>query len=107
MVRSLSALVCSSRTTGSSACITGAATQTCARHSLRSMRHPSHMSEAVVKVVIADDHAVVRSGLRMLLEAEGTLEVVAEAGDVETAARMVRAHRPGVAVLDLNMPGGS
>src|SRR4051812_14122902 len=61
----------------------------------------------VINVVIADDHAVVRSGLRMLLDAEDGLHVVAEAGDVPNAMRMVRAHRPGVAVLDLNMPGGS
>jgi two-component system response regulator NreC len=60
-----------------------------------------------VKVIIADDHAVVRSGLRMLLDAEDDLRVVAEAGDVPDAMRMVRAHRPAVAVLDLNMPGGS
>ena len=65
------------------------------------------MADDMVKVVIADDHAVVRSGLRMLLEAQGNLRVVAEAGDVPTAMRMVRAHRPNVAVLDLNMPGGS
>jgi two-component system, NarL family, response regulator NreC len=57
------------------------------------------------KLVIADDHAVVRSGLRMLLDAEPDLEVVAEAGDVPTAMRYVRAHRPGVLVLDLHMPG--
>jgi two-component system response regulator NreC len=65
------------------------------------------MTADAVKVVLADDHAVVRSGLRMLLEAEDALHVVAEAGDVPTAMRMVRAHRPQVAVLDLNMPGGS
>jgi two-component system, NarL family, response regulator NreC len=65
------------------------------------------MPDEPVKVIIADDHAVVRSGLRMLLDAEDGLHVVAEAGDVPNAMRMVRAHRPGVAVLDLNMPGGS
>jgi two-component system response regulator NreC len=58
-----------------------------------------------IRIVLADDHAVVRSGLRMLLDAEEGLEVVAEAGEIETAARMVRAHRPDVLVLDLNMPG--
>ena len=58
-----------------------------------------------VKIVIADDHAVVRSGLRMLLNAEPGFEVVAEAGDVPSALRHVRAHRPRVLVLDLNMPG--
>ena len=65
------------------------------------------MSADIVKVVIADDHAVVRSGLRLLLENEDGLHVVAEAGDVPDAMRMVSAHRPHVAVLDLNMPGGS
>ena len=65
------------------------------------------MPDEPVKVIIADDHAVVRSGLRMLLEAEDGLHVVAEAGTVPDAMTMVRAHRPGVAVLDLNMPGGS
>jgi len=65
------------------------------------------MSDERLTVVIADDHAVVRSGLRLLLEAEAHLEVVAEAGDVPTTGRMVRAHRPRILVLDLNMPGGS
>jgi two-component system response regulator NreC len=58
-------------------------------------------------VVLADDHAVVRKGLRMLLDAEEGLRVVAEAGTVPDALRMARAHRPSVLVLDLNMPGGS
>jgi two-component system response regulator NreC len=57
-------------------------------------------------LVIADDHAVVRSGLKMLLDAEPDLEVVAEAGDVESAIRYVRGHKPTVLVLDLHMPGG-
>jgi two-component system response regulator NreC len=56
-------------------------------------------------IVIADDHAVVRSGLRMLLDTESGLEVVAEAGDVESARRYLRGHKPTVLVLDLNMPG--
>ena len=58
-----------------------------------------------IRIVLADDHAVVRSGLRMLLDAEDGLEVVAEAGEIDTTKRMVRAHRPSVLVLDLNMPG--
>src|SRR3982751_6093210 len=60
-----------------------------------------------VTVVIADDHAVVRKGLRLLIEAEPDLHVVAEAGPVPDALRMAKAHRPNVLVLDLNMPGGS
>jgi len=60
-----------------------------------------------IRIVIADDHSVVRRGLRQLLDGEPGLEVVAEAGDVETARRYVRGHHPQVLVLDLNMPGGS
>lgn len=62
---------------------------------------------SATKVVLADDHAVVRSGLRLLLDAEPDFKVVAEAGDVASAMRYVRAHRPAVLVLDLNMPGGN
>jgi len=60
-----------------------------------------------IRIVLADDHAVVRSGLRMLLDAESDFEVVAEASDVDAAKRYVRGHHPRVLVLDLNMPGGS
>lgn len=60
-----------------------------------------------VRIVIADDHSVVRRGLRTLLESEAGFEVVAEAGDVDSARRYVRGHHPDVLVLDLNMPGGS
>jgi two-component system response regulator NreC len=58
-----------------------------------------------IKIVLADDHAVVRKGLRLLLDGEEGFEVVAEAGTAEDALRYVRAHRPQVLVLDLNMPG--
>ena len=58
------------------------------------------------KVVVADDHAVVRSGLKLVLEAEPDIEVIAEAGDMESTLQKVRAHRPAVLVLDLHMPGG-
>jgi len=64
-------------------------------------------SPGTVRVVIADDHAVVRRGLRQLLEAEGGFEIVAEAGDISGARRHVRGHHPDVLVLDLNMPEGS
>ena len=58
-----------------------------------------------VSIVIADDHAMVRHGLRALLENEPDLRVVAEAGDVGAALRWTRAYHPAVVVLDLNMPG--
>ena len=60
-----------------------------------------------ITIVLADDHPVVRTGLRMLLENESDIEVVAEAGDVDAAQRYVLGHKPTVLVLDLNMPGGS
>src|SRR5579872_7181740 len=60
-----------------------------------------------VRIVLADDHVVMRSGLRMLLEAEPDFEVVAEAGDARAAEQYVRGHKPDVLILDLNMPGGS
>ena len=59
-----------------------------------------------ITIVLADDHAVVRSALRLLLDAEEDLEVVAEAGDIDAALRYVRGHKPDVLILDLNMPGG-
>jgi two-component system response regulator NreC len=58
-----------------------------------------------IRVVLADEHAVVRSGLRLLLEAEEGVMVVAEAGEIDTTRRMVAAQRPDVLVLALNMPG--
>jgi len=58
-------------------------------------------------IVIADDHTVVRQGLRLLIDAEPSLQVVAEAGTVADAERLTRAHRPAVLVLDLNMHGES
>jgi two-component system response regulator NreC len=60
-----------------------------------------------ITVVIADDHTVVRQGLRLLLDNEDGLQVIAEAGTVPDAERLTAAHRPSVLVLDLNMPGGS
>jgi two-component system response regulator NreC len=64
-------------------------------------------SPGLVRIVLADDHEVVRNGLRMVLEAEPGFEVVAEAGDLAATRRYVRAHRPHVLVLDINMPEGS
>ena len=58
-------------------------------------------------IVLADDHAIVRSALRALLEADGGFQIVAEAGDVDEAVRKVLAYKPDVIVLDLSMPGGS
>jgi two-component system response regulator NreC len=60
-----------------------------------------------IRIVLADDHAVVRTGLKLVLESEPDIEVVAEAGDADAAQRYVRGHHPDVLVLDFNMPGRS
>jgi DNA-binding NarL/FixJ family response regulator len=57
-----------------------------------------------IRVLLADDHAVVRQGIRQFLEEAGDIAVVAEAGDGAEALRLVEAHRPEVAVLDVRMP---
>ncbi len=61
------------------------------------------MSEPI-RVVLADDHAVVRQGLREFLEEAGDILVVAEAADGEAALNAIRQHKPDVAVLDIQMP---
>lgn len=58
-----------------------------------------------VRVVLVDDHALVRGGLAQLLAATDDLEVVGQAGDGEEAVAVVAATRPDVVVMDLQMPG--
>ncbi|MFT3863352.1 MAG: response regulator transcription factor [Solirubrobacterales bacterium] len=58
-----------------------------------------------ISVVLADDHNVIRAGLRALLEAEPDLRVIGEAADAPATAKLVEDRRPDVLVLDLNMPG--
>ena len=60
-----------------------------------------------ITIVLADDHTVIRSGLRLLLDAVEDFQVVAEAGTIRGVFQQVRAEWPMVLVLDLNMPGGS
>jgi two-component system response regulator NreC len=60
-----------------------------------------------IRVVSVDDHAVVRSGLKLVLEAEDDIEVVAEAGNMREAVFAVRREKPDVVLMDLVMPGGS
>jgi DNA-binding NarL/FixJ family response regulator len=60
-----------------------------------------------VRVVLADDHAVVRQGIRQFLETGSNITVVAEASDGLEAIKLIREHRPDVAVLDIQMPGQS
>lgn len=63
------------------------------------------MTDVRLRVVIADDHAVVRQGIRIVLEEIPGLEVVAEAADGDTALKLTQQHEPDVVVLDVTMPG--
>ena len=62
--------------------------------------------DGYIRIVVADDHPVVRSGLRAVLDGQEDMEVVGEAADVEEAVRKVSAYKPHVLLLDLVMPGG-
>ena len=61
--------------------------------------------EKEISVVLADDHNVIRSGLRAMLEAERGIRVIGEAADAAAAQKLTRDRRPDVLVLDLDMPG--
>lgn len=63
------------------------------------------MSDAETTIVLADDHNVIRAGLRAMLEAEPDLRVIGEAADAAATAKLVADRRPDVLVLDLSMPG--
>src|SRR5271168_5665655 len=68
---------------------------------------PNPSVPSPVRVVLADDHALMRRSLRLLLDGEEGVQVVAEAEDMEAAVRHVHSDKPDVLVLDLRMPGGS
>ncbi len=57
-----------------------------------------------IKIVLADDHPVVRRGLKQIIEIDPRLRIVAQAGDGETALRLIEEFQPDVAVLDIDMP---
>ena len=67
----------------------------------------AEVATASIHVLIVDDHKLVRSGLRLLLEAEPDVSVDDEAGDAEQAIRLARLHKPDVVLLDVVMPGRS
>ncbi|MFI2780072.1 response regulator [Streptomyces sp. ALB3] len=65
---------------------------------------PSPTGSGKTRILLADDHALVRRGVRLILDGEPDLEVVAEAGDGAEAIERARAERPDLAVLDIAMP---
>lgn len=71
------------------------------------MKKSSSRSKPAIRVILADDHHIVRSGIRQLLESEADLRVLAEAGDGEEAQALIEKHKPDVAVLDIQMPKAS
>ncbi|HEY6544681.1 MAG TPA: response regulator transcription factor [Dokdonella sp.] len=64
------------------------------------------MSSEIIRVVIADDHVLVRQGIRAFLETHADLAIVGEAADATGAESLCAEHRPDVALIDLVMPGG-
>jgi len=64
-------------------------------------------TKAKIKVILADDHQIVRAGIRQLLESAKDIQVIAEAGDGEEAQALIQQHKPDVAVLDIQMPKAS
>lgn len=71
------------------------------------MPKSSNKSKAKIRVLLADDHHIVRAGVRQLLESAPDLQVIAEAGDGEEAQSLIQKHKPDVAVLDIQMPKAS
>lgn len=61
-------------------------------------------AKAPIRVLLADDHAVVRAGIRQFLDAAGDIQIVAESDDGASAVEAIEQHRPDVAVLDIQMP---
>lgn len=61
----------------------------------------------MISVLVADDHAVVRAGIRHILESMPGVSVVAEASDGPSALQLAREHKPDLIILDVSMPGGS
>jgi DNA-binding NarL/FixJ family response regulator len=71
----------------------------------RSDRRPREVPAMSIRVMLVDDHVIVRQGLRVLLSTSPDLEVVAEASDGAEAVRMAESVRPDVVVMDLSLPG--
>ena len=71
------------------------------------MPNSSNKPQTKIRVLLADDHHIVRAGVRQLIESASDLEVIAEAGDGEEAQTLIQQYKPDVAVLDIQMPKAS
>jgi DNA-binding NarL/FixJ family response regulator len=71
------------------------------------MSKPLNPSKDTIRILLADDHNIVRAGVRQLLESAKDLQVIAEAEDGEQAQALIQQHKPDVAVLDIQMPKAS
>lgn len=69
------------------------------------MKEEATTGSETITIILADDHQIVRDGLRRIVESEGGMEVIGEVGDAEAARRRTSGLKPTVLVLDLNMPG--
>ncbi len=65
------------------------------------------MAQPSIRVLLADDHALVRQGIRRFLDEAGDIEVVVEVGDGQEAVRLAESHRPDVVIMDIRLPGMS
>jgi two-component system response regulator NreC len=74
---------------------------------MRSVSPSREVAVPMIRVVMVDDHAVVRAGIHRLLEAEGDIEIVGESADAVAALATVREQQPDVILLDLVLPGES
>jgi len=71
------------------------------------MPKPSNKSKNKIRVLLADDHHIVRAGIRQIIESARDMQVIAEAGDGDEARSLIQKHKPDVAVLDIQMPNAS
>ena len=78
--------------------------RTAGRRRLRGARRAPRAGPVLIRILLADDQALIRSGIRSLLEAEDDIEVVAEAADGQQAVTLAVEHRPDIALMDIQMP---
>lgn len=71
---------------------------------MRYKREESDKMDSPIKIVIADDHSMIREGLKQLLELDGDIQVIGEAGDGEECLEVIKKLHPDVLLLDINMP---